>query len=166
MFSIFLKRFKVQFSIFRPDGKVLCSSDDYEFYGFFGGPDDDNEVDDDCIYDPAVNVIGLDFDQCKIEINTIDSTRHFGDWTCTIEDNSGSTASAKITVNQVQPAMVDFETYFGTLAVDLGKEKEINLQCNAKPKERGAEPLVSPPGKLKFMVGNTELTGASEWKQV
>ena len=111
-------------------------------------------------------VKGVDFDECKVQITSIDSTRHFGDWTCTIEDFAGQSASAKISVGKVQPAVVDFETYFGTVGVDLGKEKEINLQCNAKPKERGAEPFSGPPGKLTFKVGGTILDGASEWKQV
>merc|ERR1711953_818360 len=155
-------------SFTRPDGKVLCSTDDYEDYdsfGFFGSDDDDNDIKDDCVEDSSVIVKGVDFDECKVQITSIDSTRHFGDWTCTIEDFAGQSASAKISVGKVQPAVVDFETYFGTVGVDLGKEKEINLQCNAKPKERGAEPFSGPPGKLTFKVGGTILDGASEWKQ-
>ena len=73
--------------------------------------------------------------------------------------------SAKIVLGKPQPADVEFEDYFGTVNVDLGKEKVINLQCNAKPKDR-KDTLTSPPGQMSFKVANNELLGASEWQQV
>ena len=103
--------------------------------------------------------------ECSLRINAVDINRHFGDWICVIEDFSGQSVSAKIVLGKPQPAEVEFEDYFGTVNVDLGKEKVINLQCNAKPKEKGTS-LTSPPGQLTFKVANNELSDASEWQQV
>ena len=91
---------------------------------------------------------GID-NSCKLTINSVDTSEHYGEWTCTISDPDfgAATVSAKIIVDEPRPAMVEFENYYGEVYIDAAKQNVFPLRCNAIPEELTAKPFSTPPGK-------------------
>ena len=79
-----------------------------------------------------------------------DFCRKILDWNILLYKKSfggASEDSAKIIVGKVQPALVEFETYFGDVSIDAGLQKVFPLTCNAISEDQDGEPLSVPPGK-------------------
>ena len=50
-------------------------------------------------------------------------------------------------MGKAQPALVEFETYFGDVSIDAGLQKVFPLTCNAISEDQDGESLSVPPGK-------------------
>jgi len=151
-----------------PDGQVICYSEDAEYDPFgFGDYDESDKDNVDCTNGFEGLEITLDnFENyCQLEIESLDPNEHFGDWTCTISSFGGSSEdSAKIIVGKAQPALVEFETYFGDVSIDAGLQKVFPLTCNAISEDQDGEPLSVPPGEMSFEVGGTPIQDVTSWK--
>lgn len=96
----------------------------------------------------------------------MDPNEHFGSWTCEIGVFSGATVSAPIIVGKVEDARIEFDTYYGQVTLDIGKQPQLPLQCNAFPKNDDAQPFSSQPGKMTFDLKGFPLTDVTDWQQV
>ena len=104
---------------------------------------------------------------CSLEIKSLKAGKHFGDWTCSITNYGQKEVSATIKVAKSEPARVEFDTYFGDVTIDIGRQTELPLTCKAINEKDPKSKFKSPPGSMYFELDSSPLTdGVSEWQQV
>ena len=102
------------FTIFRPDGKMVCPS-----FGFEECSKEDCGLDiSDCEDKYFPDLFGQ---ECRLEIDSLNPNTDFGNWQCQVFADDESVKS-DIKIIKSKPAKIVFEDIYGEIEINLGKK--------------------------------------------
>ncbi len=75
--------------------------------------------------------------------------------------------TARINVNKVQPALVEFVEYFSGVTWNMAIQDTKQIKCITSPEDEDVSSFSAPPGDIIFRLGGYDVRdGVSGWEQV